>query len=267
MRPLINVLKSSAKSIIPERFHPLEAYKRGLKARAGGRVLNGPFRGMLQALPMCDETGPGGDILVSLGVYERELHGVVEEACSLNPRLVVNVGGYRGYYAVGLGLRLPQAAVVAYETVADNQRYIRVNAEQNGLTNFKVFGQCGTAELRECLESCAPGSGDRPGSVLVVCDIEGAERSLMDPTSIPRLRDAAIILEVHGQDIRDLMMTRFAASHHLTYFPTRAHSRDDFPYQPWYVGLSDPTGLLAERQIVDGFGWLWMRPEGCVGKP
>jgi hypothetical protein len=268
MEPAINLLKRSVKSAIPKRLHPLEAYKRALKARAGGAVLGGPFRGMRQALPMCDETGPGEDLLVVLGVYEREIHGVVEEACSLRPRLVVNVGGYRGYYGVGLGLRLNEAAVVVYETNATNHRYIRLNAEQNGLTNVEVRGSCGIDELRECIERHVPDSSSRAarGDVLIVCDIDGGERTLMDPVAVPRLRTAAILLEVHGPDMRELMTSRFSASHDLRYFPIQPHTSEEFLYRPWYTTFSDLAFLLAEREIADDYGWFWMKPNGTAGE-
>jgi hypothetical protein len=259
VKGFVNGIKHAVKSVMPTKYHPLEVYKRDLKAKAAGKVLGGPFRGMTQALPMCDETGPGEDLLVVLGVYERELHSAVEEACALNPRLVVIAGGYRGYYAAGFGMRLPNAAVVVYEMQPEHHRHIRVNAEQNGLKQFQILGHCGIEELNKCL------AGHVAGSVLIVCDIEGAERTLMDPSAVPGLRNAAIIVELHGKDMRDLITSRFAASHDLTYIPVRPHGPEDFPDRPWYLALSDPTPLLAERPLEHAVGWLWMKPKGCAG--
>jgi predicted O-methyltransferase YrrM len=50
-----------------------------------------------------------------LGVYERELHDVLENLIAWGPDLVIDAGAAEGYYAVGLARRLPQSRIMAFE--------------------------------------------------------------------------------------------------------------------------------------------------------
>jgi len=81
------------------------------KCNSDKRVQNGPFAGM----KLCPEpTWTDGNLCLKLlGYYEHELHAVIEKAIARQPKTIINVGCAEGYYAVGLGMRLPRAKVFA----------------------------------------------------------------------------------------------------------------------------------------------------------
>jgi hypothetical protein len=198
-----------------------------------------------------------------LGVYERELHPALEEACAAKPTAVINLGGGNGYYAVGLGLRLPDAEVVVYESEPVKQDWIRRLAGENG-RRVTLRGLCDVAELAACFAALPGGRG--PGGVLVVSDIEGYEKEVLDPARVPPLAEAMLIVEVHGEDVKEALESRFRATHDVVALLPTPRGRDDFPWLPWYAAFSDPSYLLVERQGLSG--WLWMKPRtGATSGP
>src|SRR2546425_613282 len=91
---------------VPVSLRPTAWWLRRVR-RQGRRfgVLFGPFAGMR----LVAETAFLPELL---GIWEQELHPVIEGLIAADPDLVVNVGGANGYYAVGLARRIPRAAVV-----------------------------------------------------------------------------------------------------------------------------------------------------------
>ena len=68
--------------------------------------------------------------------------------------------------------------------------------------------ECGAAELTAL-------AGRR---VLVICDIEGGERELLDPEQIPALKGFDILVELHGnvdKALPEKIISRFAESHEI----------------------------------------------------
>ena len=75
------------------------------------KVLYGPFKGMTYP----DSTSIGSVWLPKmLGIYESELHDILEEICSKNYSTIINIGAGEGYYAVGLALRIPTSMIYAF---------------------------------------------------------------------------------------------------------------------------------------------------------
>src|SRR6187455_778364 len=78
---------------------------------AGFIVQGGPFQGMRYIERTQWECLPAK----LLGIYERELHAIVEDLVARAYDTVINVGSAEGYYAVGFARRCPAASVIAYE--------------------------------------------------------------------------------------------------------------------------------------------------------
>ena len=74
-------------------------------------VRTGPFQGM----KYIGKSTSSVLIPKLLGIYERELHPVIEYATSRPFQTIVDIGAAEGYYCVGLARRMPQTRVVAYE--------------------------------------------------------------------------------------------------------------------------------------------------------
>ena len=147
-------------------------------------VTSGPFKGM-KLLP--DQPWDDGNLNHKLdGSYEGELHACVDRIIELNPKRIINVGCAEGYYAVGLGLRLPDTEVIAVDR---NQNCLNVclkNAELNGV------------KLLNCGEITAPILSIMiEGNTVVVMDCEGGELDLINPFTCPNLPKAVFLIECH----------------------------------------------------------------------
>src|SRR5262245_23301735 len=94
----------------------------------GLTVSGGPFAGL--RYPGLEPLSLGPKLL---GLYERELHGAVEDAIRAQPGVIVNVGAADGYYAVGLARRCPDARVVAYEADPAQRALLQRVASANGV--------------------------------------------------------------------------------------------------------------------------------------
>src|SRR4051812_33678978 len=106
-----------------------------------------------------------------LGVYERELHGAIEDAIRARPPTIVNVGAADGYPAVGLARRCPDARVVAYEADAGERAVLGRTAALNG-TAIAIKGAASRDDL--AAEIATRGDGDAAqGGHLLVIDCEG----------------------------------------------------------------------------------------------
>jgi hypothetical protein len=209
-------------------------------------VQRGPFAGMTYH----DYAAVGSTLYPKLlGSYERELHQTVEDIVRLGYETVVDIGAAEGYYAVGLAMRMPGAKVIAFEMHPAGQTAIRAMATRNGVSDrVRVLGIATRSELAAL---------DVSGRVLVISDCEGAEYELLESDSVPWLRDADLLIEVHqfhGIDGRAELGRRFRATHDIEPIDVR---RRDSSFYPELSALlpADRDAVLFER--TDYNGWLW----------
>ena len=174
--------------------------------REGVTIREGPFRGM----EFVAQSAEGCHLPKLIGCYEAELQPHIEAAIERGYDTIVNIGCAEGYYAVGLGLRLPQARIVARDINPAAQEACRRVATLNGIAErVEVDGRLDPAEL----------PGLAVGRTLLLCDIEGAEIELLDPDRYPCLRAFDIIVELHDVvrgDISRVLPARFVDSHTVT---------------------------------------------------
>ena len=175
-------------------------------------VRRGPFAGMHYT----DDSFGSSLAPKLLGSYELELHEAIEQmiACQ-DIKTVVNVGSAEGYYAVGFALRCPEASVYAYDSSPFARRLCRRMAVLNGVADrVLVSGRAGPETLRRVV-----GAGS-----LVLSDCEGCEKALIDPSTVPELLEANMIIELH--DFVDPMISssiqrRFEGSHNVELVDSR----------------------------------------------
>ncbi|UUY05690.1 hypothetical protein LRS13_09270 [Svornostia abyssi] len=204
--------------------HALADYLDGLVGIHGPVVAHGPFRGMRYPAEVLDGANDAAAKL--LGTYECELADLIEHEISLRPPAVVNVGAGEGYYAVGFAMRLPGVPVYAYDINPDLRALCRALAAENSVADG-VFLDSEAHPLT--LNHLAHLSG--PG-MLIVCDIEGAERDLLDPGPAPLLAGARLIVEVHDfvdPTISATLTARFASTHRASWIDARPRYRLDHP--------------------------------------
>ncbi|HEY1378839.1 MAG TPA: hypothetical protein VGF55_18710 [Gemmataceae bacterium] len=234
-------------------FRPSAVLARTVVRRTGRTVSAGPFRGMKYV------TARVGSAYCPklLGVYEQELHPLIDAIVRLRPDRVINLGAAEGYYAVGLARTIPAAEVVAFEQTAEGQSLLRELAALNAVDRIRVFGRCEPADLQAEL---APAR-----RAVVVCDVEGYEATLLDPVAVPALAAAWVLVELHEfivPGIGDLIRSRFAATHRITEIPQVDRTRADYPYQSWYTRLLPAAyAIYAVSEFRPArMSWLWLEP-------
>src|SRR5262249_40095692 len=115
-----------------------------------------------------------------------------------------------------------------------------------------ILGFCTVETLRS---ACTRAVAHR----LVICDAEGAEELLLDPVSIPRLRSADILVEVHDDirpNVSQAMRSRFAATHRISAIAPEERRLIDLPSG---IVLDSAIGMAAMDECRGAQnGWLWM---------
>lgn len=236
-------------------------WHRRLLLRIGGRVVSGPFRGMRYV-----EEAVGSSFLPKvLGTYELELHPAVEALKARDFGLIVDVGAAEGYYAVGSALLWPAARVVAFEAMASGRVLCGELAARNGVSaRVEVHGFADPPSFRAIL------GGAGTARTLVIMDVEGAEVALLDPSTIPSLAGATILVECHddeGHPIAETLRARFAASHRVETVTSRKRAPRDFPLPDrpplgWVAPLIAAMAEHRPRQME----WLLMSPREAGGE-
>lgn len=217
--------------------------------KSGARVISGPFRGMRYIEKAnCSALTPK-----LLGTYERELQPFIEEIVASRPEHVIDIGSAEGYYAVGLALRLPDSQIHAFDIDEDALVNLATLARLNGVTDRVSIN-------REC--SFETFEGFKGSSFVVVCDIEGAEKTLLDPLAAAALKQCDLLVEIHdgasSTSIHDTLYERFAPSHTLTFVPYDGRSSADAENAPW-LGHPLNRQRAVDEQRTFGIEWGFFR--------
>lgn len=215
--------------------------------RDGYVIKHGPFAGMIYNASASE--GSGASRL--LGVYEASLAPIIDGIVARGYANVIDVGCAEGYYAIGLALRLPNAAIIARDTNPDARQRCAALGVQNGVgARIAIGGEVGHADFDIC----------RAAPTLVVCDIEGGEDHLLDPAHATGLIAADILVEVHdcfAPNLSAKLAQRFAPSHDVQIIH---RSLDSAGLPDWMHSYSDMDRLLALWEWRAGpTPWLWMR--------
>lgn len=183
-----------------------------LQNTIGAQVYGGPFKGMKLTQDVL--VGAYGPYLT--GCYEHELHDVFERVIAHPYKHIVNIGCAFGYYAVGLALRMPEITVDAFDTDAGAQQQARDMAALNGVADRVQINGAFHGE------DFARYAGHK---TLVLMDIEGGEKTLLDLQLYPALRAMDIIVELHDcydPALSQTVMRRFAATHDIDFVINKA---------------------------------------------
>ena len=215
----------------------------------GTVVLDGPLKG-LDFLPQSAE---GCHIPKLLGCYEQPLLPHIEAAIQANYPLILNIGCAEGYYAVGMARRMAGSRVLAFDLNPKAQQVCAELVAKNDVTDRVTVGALFSPED---FAACA---GQR---VLVLCDIEGAERELLNPAIAPTLAEMDLIVESHEcllPGITQQLLERFSATHDITV--VQDNGQRQLPNAPaWFNNLAHLDQLLAVWEWRSGpTPWLVMK--------
>ena len=214
----------------------------------GTVVMQGPLKG----LDFLRESAEGCHIAKLLGCYEQPLQPYIEEAIAAAYPTILNIGCAEGYYAVGMARRMPSTQVLAFDLNPKAQEICDALAHKNGVSNRVKTGSLFKPEDFESY-------GDQ--KVLVMCDIEGAERDLLNPEIAPTLKGMDVIVESHDSLIPGMTQTligRFKDTHHIKMVVDNGQRQlEDAPL--WFINLAHLDQLLATWEWRSGFTpWLVM---------
>jgi hypothetical protein len=181
-------------------------------------VAAGPFKGM----QFISEPRSGRLSPKILGTYERELHPIVRQIMESDYECVINVGCAEGYYAVGLARSMKDIVVHAYDIDKKAIEELVQMAELNAVSEKIVIG--GVCDANTL-------NGFPYKDCILICDIEGNERTLLNPSTAPRLLGFDILVEIHdgsqSTEIHDLLVKRFRDSHNLEFIRYQGRNRRD----------------------------------------
>jgi hypothetical protein len=238
------------------RRSPVARITRAFVARHGLTVQAGPFAGMVYPRFALER----GELVVAqlLGSYEREIAPAIQRAVDRRVEQYVDIGASDGYYAVGFAWACPASTVYAYEMNPFPARVCRRLAAENGVEgSLRLGGECRVEDLRALPE--------RPSFVL--CDTEGAEAQLMDPTAVPLLRSASLVVELHAfavPDVERLILDRFSSTHEIDIVRTQPRHIGEFPPLMEVPGVTyiDREVAVAEFRPYP-MAWAVMEPRSA----
>jgi CBS domain-containing protein len=207
-------------------------------------VRQGPFAGLRYVTDVA-----ASPFLPKLaGTYELEVADATEELIATMPDIVIDLGSAEGYYAVGLARRLPDTRVVAFDTRRSARWLTTRMAGANNVT-VEVRGAATHAAIQElCANTKNP---------LVICDIDGAEDTIIDPSQIPSFRRAAFLIETHDAfvaGVTDRLIDRLTSSHDIQRIPMQPRPPELLPDLP----VEDALTAMDEHR-PDQL-WLIARP-------
>ena len=222
-----------------------------LLQQQGTVVMQGP----LQGLDFLPQSAEGCHIAKLLGCYEQPLQPFIEAAIAENYPTILNIGCAEGYYAVGMAKRMPNTLVLAHDLNPKAQEVCAELAHKNQVADRVAVGGLFSPE------DFAPYANQR---VLLMCDIEGAERELLDPALAPDLKGMDIIVESHEcliPGITQLLIDRFKATHEITLVQDDGQRQLATP-PAWFLNLAHLDQLLATWEWRSGpTPWLVMKPK------
>jgi hypothetical protein len=215
----------------------------------GTLVMQGPLAGM-DFLPQSAE---GCHIAKLLGCYEQPLQPFIEEAINLAYPTILNIGCAEGYYAVGMARRMLSTQVLAFDLNPNAQEVCTALAQKNSVADRVKVGALFKPE------DFASYANQK---VLVLCDIEGAEKDLLDPEMATALKGMDLIVESHEcliSGITQTLINRFKESHQITLVQDNGQRQlIDSPH--WFNNLAHLDQLLATWEWRSGATpWLVMK--------
>ncbi|PXX89309.1 hypothetical protein DIT71_15520 [Marinobacter vulgaris] len=218
--------KQFVRSVIRQDFPDLE-------------VRHGPFRGM--KYPCADSVG-STLFPKLLGSYESELHPILETVFAREYTDIVDVGCAEGYYAVGLGLRFPDAMLHAYDVNGKARELCREMAELNGIdaNRLRVAGKLDCSSLH---------AFEFAGCALIVSDCEGFEKELFAPETPGFMARHDFLIEAHDMvdiHISGYLKNIFSSTHDAVVI----ESVDDIHKAQRYQYPELEKFSLPERKIL-----------------
>ena len=221
-----------------------------LLQKNGTLVMNG----LLSGMDFLADSSEGCHVAKLLGTYEQPLQAPLGKLLGESAyQSIINIGCAEGYYAVGLVRLVEDITSYAYDTNPNARKACRELAEKNNVTERMVIGE---------LFSHADFARFSGSKCLVLCDIEGAEKELLDPVLAPELAAFDIVVESHEcliPGITELLLNRFKDTHDMIKIEDNG-MRELSGMPSWFYELAHLDQLLSVWEWRSGpTPWLILR--------
>ena len=150
--------------------------------------------------------------------------------------------------------------MIAFETEKASHLKLASLAKLNGVQNqIDQHGLCDSNSLNNAL--------DTANSAVVICDIEGAEKFVLDIEASPKLKSCKVLVEVHEllqPGVDALIKERFSETHNIQVIKEQFRTTKEATEinQKHNLGQSDATILrLLDEMRRDQMHWFWMTPK------
>ncbi|MCA3419753.1 MAG: hypothetical protein INF88_12730 [Roseomonas sp.] len=208
--------------------------------RLQGIVSYGPLKGFRLNEQQVWGQGDLGPKL--LGLYEQE---VLERIAAKGKKwdCVINLGAGDGYYGVGLVKSGLAARSFCFEQKDEGQAAIKHAADTNGVADrVSILGRADADFLNNPALH-----GIDLSHTLIIIDIEGGEFSLLTANLLKRLKDAELIVELHGRFIATNPNPEAAFLQRLAQY---------FRCDLFSMGQRDPSTITELSMLGDSDRWL-----------
>jgi hypothetical protein len=201
----MNLIASLSKAIVK---HRRKTVAKELFAKHDGVIQNGPFEGMkLNGVANISQAAHG---LKIFGLYEEPVLERMLEWCPIE--CVIDIGAGDGYYPVGMLLKNYVKRGICFEITESGREAIQANAKMNQVSDrIEILGAAGP-DLAEIMEKL----NVPKEQTMILCDIEGAEFSLITKELIAGLAGAKFVIELHepfadgdNEQLRKDLLSRF----------------------------------------------------------
>ena len=226
-----------------------------IRSRTGGKVYQGPFKGMT-VLPKWSwgDGDVGGKLL---GLYECELFPYIEEVINNKPDITLNIGCAEGFYGLGMAQRTGKLAVL-FDVAEQAIDIARENASVNNIHNVQFLTDCTNENYSQYLSNHQ--------NPFVFMDCEGAELDILDLDKIPELKKTTIMVECHDCNkpgLTKVLLDRFKQTHDIKII----QQGNKNPYMDITADFSDWDKMLLSCEFRPStMWWLYMVPQNTTAR-
>ena len=222
-------------------IHLVHAYIRKVTHK---KVLGGPFAGLYYV----GESVGSSYFPKILGTYEKELHPILDAKKSEQFDKIIVIGAGEGYYAVGFAKKWKRP-VLAFEQEPKGRELITRLALINKTPVF-VKGKF------------EPDLDTQSDKDLIFMDIEGAEKEVLTPERFLDWKYCTLIVEMHSESIKGLIMERSKYSHHSMFVRVAPREMQDYPFKPPFPRLLKRWWWACLQEWrSDSIGWVIFEPK------
>ena len=209
-------------------------------------VLNGPFSGM--KYPSLKSFG---SVIFPklLGSYEKEIEVFINYIKNQDYKNIIDIGCAEGYYAVGLGMKLKKAKVLAFDTDKYAQKQCKKLAKLNNV-EININGLFTKALYEKYTQN---------KKSLIIMDCEGYEKNLIDNEIASKHQNCDFLIEAHDFidiSITDHILNAFRMTHKIEIIESIDDISKAYSYE--FKELSGMS-LLEKKQLLSEYRPTTMR--------